>query len=90
VNLISVAEFINSRVSISGTMKADNTFSFSAHIECVELINGGGLIAERGFGATPKEALKEYVNSVKGKKAVINAYNRNRFEFQFPETLTVF
>jgi hypothetical protein len=90
MSLKEIADFIHSNVSITGTIRTDNTLFFSASIAHVELIDGQFLTSEHGYGGTPEKALNDYVNNVKGKAAVFSHYGNNRFEFKFPETLTVF
>lgn len=47
----------------------------------------GILTSEHGNGKTPKEAIENYINSIKGKLLVIGAYTENRREYKVPDNL---
>jgi hypothetical protein len=50
--------------------------------------DGGLLIAEYGNGSTPDEAINEYMENIRGKVIVFDAYdNENRQEYYVPKTL---
>ena len=51
--------------------------------------NSACLVSASGTGATPKEAITDYINKIKGKLLIIDAYGEDRKEFKIPMSLTL-
>ena len=67
----------------------DTAGQWYVHLKGAETKEGGMLHSKSGRGRTPDEALKSYVEEIKGDRIVIKAYGDGRQEFNVPKTLTV-
>lgn len=61
---------------------------WSARIEFVEVLEGSLLVGSYGNSDTPYNAIKDYINKIKGKRIVFNAMMADkRQEFDVPKNL---
>jgi hypothetical protein len=61
---------------------------FSASFKHIEVKEGAMLASAYGNGETPELAVKDYVNKIRGKRIIKNAYLDNRQEFDVPKKIT--
>lgn len=62
---------------------------WTAKFEHAEIGKNGCLISTYGGGVSPQEALDNYVNQIRGELLVLNAYGKDRKEFNVPLNLEV-
>lgn len=58
-----------------------------ADLDGAEIKGNGVLCGACGYGVTPYEALRDYVEKIKGKILVFDAYSDQRRECGVPETV---
>jgi len=88
---VTLDEFIEQnklRVYRTFTRPADNR-SFHFRILHAEVLHEGLLKGLFGEGKTPKSAEADYVEKIKGKTIVLEAYSNLRQEIQVPLDLTI-
>lgn len=66
-----------------------NQNRYSAAFKGAEISDSGCLIGAYGNGSTPNDALKDYVDRIKGKSIVFNAYSDRRRTYEVPQSLSV-
>ena len=79
------ADIVNVYLIIRRYCNQDNRYS--AEFENAEIKEGGCLAGVYGNGKTATEAVLNYVEQIRGKRIVFDAFGKNRREFDVPNTL---
>ena len=60
---------------------------YCARIENAERVEGCLLFGEHGIGSTPKEAINDYLNQIRGRRICVGAFTENRREYDVPQSI---
>ena len=87
MKLLDYCDTINVNIEMRYYHNQDKRFM--AHFESTEVRTGAaGLLGEFGGGHTPEEAMKDYIEKIKGKKIIVCAMSKElRREFVVPDSL---
>lgn len=88
MNIYELSDMIS--VNINLTYYANQNGRWCAKFENIDVKDGSVLIREHGNGTSPKAALSDYINKIKGKTLVINRFNLEKyreFTITVPDTL---
>ena len=90
IHLFDFADAINTKVVITRMPNRQPTVFYCEFKSCnIRVFDGHVLEKKIGAGSSPAEAMKDYVNNIRGERLVLN-YDipENRQEFTAPENLT--
>jgi hypothetical protein len=85
MDIFEYADVIDKQLII--TYYPNQKHRFSCDFEHCEIKNGAILRGDYGNGKSINSSINDYVNNIKNKKLVFNAYKENRQEFNCPESL---
>jgi hypothetical protein len=85
VRLTEYCDVLNVELSI--TYYPNQGGRWTASIKGAEIKRGAGLTSEYGSGATPVQALTNYVEIIREETLVLDAYTPKRREFGVPKSL---
>jgi hypothetical protein len=74
-------------VSLVVTRYSNQKGRWTATIVSAEIKEGSMLCGTHGNGSYPEEAIEDYVQKIKGKLLILNAYSGSRKEILVPTTL---
>ena len=81
-----LADIIGDDLIIRRYSNQDNRYM--AHFEKATIKEGIGITYLHGEGKSPAEAVNDYIQEIRGKHLVVDAFGDDRREFHVPETLS--